>query len=245
MRNRYRREGIGAALAARVQPISGTAVDRWIVPTMKVPVTAFLRLDDPRHGIDTGKLRGTIELYDVDEVRSVTVAHGSVPLASEPSAALAFLLEGAPVWDFEVAGFRRSDVSLAGMSLTHGLAMMHPYRPGRIPVVFVHGTLSSPARWAEMANELLGDPEIASRYQLWFFVYNSGNPILQSAASLREALTTAVHEIDPDGKDPALREMVVIGHSQGGLLTKLMVVHSGDAFWSNVSELPSTRPRRA
>ena len=27
-----------------------------------------------------------------------------------------------------------------------------------IPVVFVHGTASSPARWAEMANELLGDP---------------------------------------------------------------------------------------
>jgi hypothetical protein len=45
-----------------------------------------------------------------------------------------------------------------------------------IPVVFVHGTASSPARWAEIVNELLGDPAIASRYQLWFFIYNSGKP---------------------------------------------------------------------
>ena len=46
----------------------------------------------------------------------------------------------------------------------------------------MHGTASSPARWAEMTNELLGDPRIASRYQFWFFIYNSGQPVLLSAA---------------------------------------------------------------
>jgi hypothetical protein len=39
-----------------------------------------------------------------------------------------------------------------------------------IPVALVHGTASSPARWAEMANELLGDPAIGSRYQIWLFI---------------------------------------------------------------------------
>jgi pimeloyl-ACP methyl ester carboxylesterase len=101
--------------------------------------------------------------------------------------------------------------------------------------VFVHGTLSSPARWAEMANELLGDPRIANRFQLWFFVYNSGAPVLASAAELRAALRNAVHDLDPDGKDPALRQMVIVGHSQGGLLAKAMVVSSGDAFWTGWS----------
>ncbi len=59
------------------------------------------------------------------------------------------------------------------------------------PVVFVHGTASSPARWAEMANELLGDPAIASHHQFWFFIYNSGNPLVLSAMRLRESLIAA------------------------------------------------------
>ncbi len=32
--------------------------------------------------------------------------------------------------------------------------------------------------------------------------------------------------------------MVVVGHSQGGLLTKTTAVHSGDAFWKNVTDRP-------
>jgi pimeloyl-ACP methyl ester carboxylesterase len=110
--------------------------------------------------------------------------------------------------------------------------------PDLIPVVFVHGTASSPARWAEMANELLGDPNIASHYQLWFFVYNSGNPIALSAMKLRESLSAAVRDVDPEGKDRALRQMVVIGHSQGGLLAKMTVVDSGSRFWDRRFKVP-------
>jgi triacylglycerol esterase/lipase EstA (alpha/beta hydrolase family) len=32
--------------------------------------------------------------------------------------------------------------------------------------------------------------------------------------------------------------MVVIGHSQGGLLTKLTAIHSGTRFWDNISKVP-------
>ena len=234
LRNRYRRSGAGVALAASIEPVKDGNTDPWVPPRWKVPVTAFLRLDDLAP--DLTRARGTLEFYDSDETRTITVASATVPLASDPSAALAYNLEGAPVWDFEIAGFRRSDLRLAGASKTHGLAFLSPYRPGRIPVVFVHGTLSSPARWAEMANELLGDPRIATRVQLWFFVYNSGTPLLASAAELRAALRQAVHDLDPDEEDPALRQMVLVGHSQGGLLAKAMVVSSGDAFWTAWSD---------
>jgi hypothetical protein len=55
---------------------------------------------------------------------------------------------------------------------------------------------------------------------------------------LRRALRSAVAELDPAGRDPALRRMVIVGHSQGGLLTRLMAVSSGTRFWENVSEVP-------
>ena len=105
-------------------------------------------------------------------------------------------------------------------------------------MVFVHGTASSIVRWAEMYNRLLADPEIRSRYQFWFFQYDSGNPIALSALRLREALTAAVARLDPEGKDPALRRMVLIGHSQGGLLVKMQVINSGDRIWNAVSRKP-------
>jgi triacylglycerol esterase/lipase EstA (alpha/beta hydrolase family) len=55
---------------------------------------------------------------------------------------------------------------------------------------------------------------------------------------LREALEETVARLDPEGRDPALRRMVVIGHSQGGLLTKCLVVEPGNALWANVSDEP-------
>ena len=238
LRNTYRKAGIGAVLSARVEPPANGTANRWIPPTAKVPVTAFVRFDDPRRAMSDGRLQGIVELYDEDETSLVQVGAYSVPLEADPSAALAYRLEGAPVWDFELAGFRRGDFSLPGNSDSSGLFMLHPYHPNLIPVVFVHGTASSPARWAEMANELLGDPAIASHYQLWFFIYNSGNPIVLSAMRFRESLQAVRKGVDPNGTDTALDRMVVIGHSQGGLLTKMMVVDSGDRFWSNVTSVP-------
>src|SRR5262249_20384475 len=71
-----------------------------------------------------------------------------------------------------------------------------------------------------------------------FFSYDSGAPIIYSSMLLREALEHAVAKLDPEGQDPALQHMVVMGHSQGGLLTKMTVVESGDAFWKNASDQP-------
>jgi hypothetical protein len=241
LRNTYRTPGIGAALSARVEPTSGSPASRWIPVTAKVPITAFVRFDNPRLAMSNGHLRGTVELYDDDRTAAVQIGSHSVPLESDSSAALAYRLEGSPVWDFELAGFRRGDLSFLGVGRSgdlNGLFMLHPYHPNMIPVVFVHGTASSPARWAEMANELLGDPAIASRYQIWFFIYNSGNPIALSAMRLRESLVAARKDVDPDGKDPALDKMVIIGHSQGGLLTKMTVVDSGTRFWDNFTKVP-------
>src|SRR6185503_3481618 len=64
------------------------------------------------------------------------------------------------------------------------------------------------------------------------------NPIAYSASLLRQSLENAVAQLDPEGKDPALRRMIVMGHSQGGLLTRMTVVDSGDAFWRNASSKP-------
>src|SRR5262249_23537168 len=151
----------------------------------------------------------------------------------ESTAALAYTLAEAPVWQQELKGLLQGTGVIDEKSR---LAALSPYKPGRMPVVLVHGTGSSAGRWADMVNEIDNDPRISEHFQFWLFSYNTGNPILYSAMLLRESLSTALERLDPEHKDPALRNMVVIGHSQGGLLTKLTAIESDNRFWDQFSK---------
>ena len=241
LRNRYRRAGIGAPLVAGLAKADvdrQVAGHRRIPRNVKVPVTAFLRFQNPRGSLANGWLAAKLEVYPADEFPYVEVAGRDWPLESEGSSALAYTLGESPWWSTEYASFFSAAVNpWADKGKRDGLLLVQPYRKGRIPLVLVHGTASSPGRWADLINELEIDDRIASRYQIWLYIYNSGNPIGYSAGILRHTLENAVAEFDPDGRDPALREMVVVGHSQGGLLTKLLVVDSGLSFWKEFTSL--------
>ena len=238
---RYRWPGIGAPLAALSRPIDASKPGRdMVAPRLQVPLTALLRIPDARRTLVEGKpLESRLELHLAWDGESVDIAGERVPLENEPSAALALTFTGVPIMEVEMLGFL-GRVSGAFKN-RQALVSTTPYRPGLVPVVFVHGTASSVVRWSEMYNRLLADPEIRSRYQFWFFQYDSGNPVALSALRLREALTAAVARLDPEGKDPALRRMVLIGHSQGGLLVKMQAISSGDRFWREVSATPLER----
>ena len=241
LRNRYRRPGIGAPLIAGLwkEDMSRMVAGHRRLPgNLKIPVTAFLRISNPRASVQSGQVSGTLEIYAADETMDVKVAGRDWPLEAEISSALAYTLGESSWWDFEYAGFFGSVNPWRDKGEKDGLVFVEPYRPGRIPVVLVHGTASSPGRWADLMNELEIDDRIAQRYQIWLYIYNSGNPIGYSAGIMRETLERAVRELDPNGTDPALHKMVIIGHSQGGLLTKLTVVDSGLAFWNLATKVP-------
>jgi pimeloyl-ACP methyl ester carboxylesterase len=240
--NRYRQAGIGAPLAASLvgtETAPGVGSNR-IPLRLKVPVTTFLRLEHPRAQLKSNVLHGQLELHAPDLVETVMIDGQPRPLEYEPTAALAYTLEGSQAYAFEFAGFLREALRnyIPQSRAQDGLFFLQPPSVDLIPVVLVHGTASSPARWAELINELEGDPRIRSRYQIWLFMYDTGNPVGYSGGRLRQALENVVHELDPEGKSPALQRMVVMGHSQGGLLTKLTAIESGARFWDNVSKTP-------
>jgi len=233
---RYRRPGIGAPLAAKASVDDPAHQGKeFAALNVKVPVTAVLLIDDPLHQLAQPQMQAKLKVYDGFSRPTVDIDNRQVPLEVEPTAALAYGLSGSKVWSWELWGFLLGD--MLGQERT-SLAFAQPYRPGRIPVVFVHGTASSPGRWADMLNVLSNAPNLADRYQYWFFFYETGNPIPYSAMRLREALTEAVHRLDPQGKDVALQQMVVIGHSQGGLLTKMTAIDSGTKLWDAFSRKP-------
>lgn len=235
---RYRRPGVGAPLAASTRPAEGApSAHDMVAARLRVPVTALLRVPRPREALVAGSpLRGKLDLHTAWEEDTTVVAGETVPLEMEPSAALALTFTDIPVGELELLMFLGKMTGLGEHAPS--LVATTPYRKGLVPVVFVHGTASSPVRWADMYNRLHADPELRARYQFWFFRYDSDAPIALSALGLRDALEAAVQALDPEGTDEALREMVLIGHSQGGLLVKMQAIDAGDRIWRSVSTKP-------
>ncbi len=112
------------------------------------------------------------------------------------------------------------------------------YDPQRIPVVFVHGLNSDPHIWHAAYEAIMRDEKLRANYQFWYFFYPTGLPVPTSAARLRASLDKARDFVDPEHDDPGMSRMVLVGHSMGGLLSRMQVIDSGDAFWNALFTVP-------
>ncbi len=108
LRNRYHTAGIGVPLAASLA--AGEASTKFVGSERlgartQVPVTALLRLEQARAGLVDGHLQGRVELYATDQTTTVRIDGREQPLESDPTAALAYQLEGSPIYAAEITGF--------------------------------------------------------------------------------------------------------------------------------------------
>ena len=246
--NRYQSHGLGVPLIAVCRSYEGEpAAARYYPAGLSFPVTAFLRPLPPQPGPlppqpgGAHRHQAVLELYDPLTSSETTVAGVQVPLESDVSTPLAYFLSN-PQFDLATVGLLRPDELLklrpGRDDPIMGLYMVQPYEPDKIPVLFVHGLWSSPMTWMEMFNDLRNSPEIRDHYQFWFYLYPTGQPFWQSAAQLRRDLAEARQTLDPQGREPALDQMVLVGHSMGGLVARLQTIHSRDDYWRAVSDRP-------
>ena len=236
--NNYRSDGIGAPLAAGLEPAPRLDNGLVLPVNLRIPTSAVLQVDDPRRQLTGSTLTARLALYSIYDTASIRIDGQTVPLEYDQTAVRALVAVEGKAWTRELSGLLNN--ALAGPNGTDNdnLFALEPHRHGRIPVVLVHGTASSPLRWADMVNDLLEDKAIRDHYEFWFFTYNTGNPIPISANVLRRALENAVKSLGGVQADPALGRMVVIGHSQGGLLTKLISMDTGTKLWDAISDKP-------
>jgi pimeloyl-ACP methyl ester carboxylesterase len=233
LQNQYRTYGLGVPLiGSRVAPQSDPGQGLY-PPGVCFPVTAFFRFEGNLADL-RGQHAGRLELYNPLTVQAIDVGGVTTPLETDLTTPLAYFLERASLEKYGFEGFLRPDK----VKSQAGVYLVEPYQPGKIPVLLVHGILSSPLTWAPMYNDLLADPRIREHYQFWFYLYPTANPYIVSAADLRDNLHNLRQRIDPQHKDAALENMVVVGHSMGGLVSHLLTTDSGDDFWHLVSERP-------
>jgi pimeloyl-ACP methyl ester carboxylesterase len=231
--NRHRTYGLGVPLIGTRDPAADTPEHGFHPVGLSFPATAFLHFDGDLEAVVDAKAR-RLEIVNSLTTSRLRVRQRTVPLETDLTTPLAYCLGQTDLESLGVLAFLRPD----SLGYNVGLHALQPYRPGKIPLVFVHGLLSSPATWAPMYNDLLADPVLRERYQFWVYFYATGNPYLVSAAKLRAELDSVRRRLDPEGTDPALNEMVFVGHSMGGLITRLLTTDSGEDFWRIVSPDP-------
>ncbi|HSJ02814.1 MAG TPA: hypothetical protein VK956_10195 [Verrucomicrobium sp.] len=174
-----------------------------------------------------------LQVHDPREEESVVLGGRRQPLYADFSAVSEYILiksKDKQVGMSGLAALRQSEKYLDKL----GLLSLEPPSSNRIPVIFVHGLMSRPLTWHNAFNELSADPVIRKNYQIYFFRYPSGVPVIYSSAKFRAQLVTLQNELHGVGNHRAEKHMVVIGHSMGGLVTKLQLQSSGDRIWISV-----------
>ncbi|QJE94545.1 esterase/lipase family protein [Luteolibacter luteus] len=166
----------------------------------------------------------TLELHDPLEEERLSIAGRNPPLAADFSSPGSLLLATDRTYRLGIIRL----LNPQKYSATARLSRLQKYDAGRTPVLFVHGLQDTPATWMPMYESLLQDAEIRKHYQFWVFSYPSGYPYPYSASLLRKELDGVAKAF------PGHKRIVIVGHSMGGIISRLMVTDAGDKIWRGV-----------
>ncbi len=121
----------------------------------------------------------------------------------------------------------------------NGIYLMEPYDPDRIPVLMIHGLRSNPEIWKPLTLRMMTDPVLHARFQVWHAFYPTGTPPFYAASRARERFRGVLALFDPDGDDLASREVALIGHSMGGIMSRALVTDAPQALWDVTFTVPA------
>ena len=229
LNNQYRREGIGAELVAVTDKrVINRHSDQKLwseTPFPAISVIARFPGENLQQVLSTHK----VEVLGFDPYRQthVEMPGGTVPLAAN-------FTSGYGLWLARSGFAKQSLMTLFGrgevLDSPH-VYLLQPYDPNRRIVVMLHGLASSPEAWINVANEILGDEYLRQNYQIWQVYYPTNIPIAFNNAEIRKALTQTLEHFDPDGTAPASQNMVLVGHSMGGVLARLLISNTEGKLW--------------
>lgn len=185
---------------------------------------------------DPGDADGAPRLVLVDPLRTdaLALAGHRYPLAADTSAFYAWGVRGSPLRRLGVWGLLGGDE----VGRRAGLYLLEDYDPDRRPIVMIHGLGSHPLTWARLSNAIWGDPALRARFQVWHVVHRTDAPLLIARRRVQDYLDHAWAVLDPGGDDRARTGLVLVGHSMGGVVARMLCVDSGDVLWNAAFAVP-------
>jgi pimeloyl-ACP methyl ester carboxylesterase len=214
--------GLGAPIAVVGRTESPHFRQQYKLRRIYAPITAIVRF--------SGR-KASLEFMDPLNAERITLNKQTFPLAADFDAPTALLIARERP---ERLGLSRV-MNPEAYADTAMLTRLQQFDPARTPVIFVHGLQETGASWAPMIDSLRHDPCIRKHYQFWFFSYPSGYPYPYAAALFRQDLD-GIKRAFPNHK-----RIVLIGHSMGGMICRLMVTDAGDKIWRQFFATPPAR----
>ena len=160
-----------------------------------------------------------IHLYNPYQTETVNILNDNYPLAANFSA-------GYGMWlaenQLDSVGYlnlitRQPDARLPK------LFMLEPYDPDKRVIIMLHGLASSPATWVNLTNDILNDDKLRDNYQVWQIFYPTNLPILENRYQIQQLINTTYEQTDPTGQNRASKNSVIISHSMGALIARMML----------------------
>jgi len=221
---RTTREGIGAPIVAVERETSPNWRQKLAPSRIFRTVTTVAQFQGRRC---------VLEFFDPLDTETVSFYGRTVPLAADFTVPLAVMLQETDPAKHELSRVLNPEK----YAQTATIERLQPFNPNKTVVLVIHGLKDSQATWTPMINKLRGDPVIRKHYQFWFYSYPTGYPFPYSAAILREELDEVEKQF------PKLKPMVVIGHSMGGCISRLLLTDSGNELWMKIfGRLPDEVP---
>jgi pimeloyl-ACP methyl ester carboxylesterase len=214
--------GIGAPLVAVARSENLQFRQQYKLLRVYAPVTAVIRFSGQN---------AELEFVDPMKTDRIELNKRTFPLAADFSAPTAMLIARERP---ERLGLSRV-MNPQKYAETARVCQLQQYDPNRTPVIFVHGLQETGASWTPMINNLRDDPWIRKHYQFWFFSYPSGYPYPYSAALFRRDLD-GINRAFPNHK-----RIVLIGHSMGGMICRLMITDAGVKIWHDYFSTPPAK----
>ncbi|RDS83528.1 alpha/beta hydrolase [Dyella monticola] len=223
---RYHHAGFGVPLVAFALPCSDRAICRLYPPEgVFRPATLWLEAASGTGAYDDMPV---LVLQNPVLQPEHTAGTNRYELAEDASAPYAQLLERTRLKRLAWWGM----IGGAEVGKRSGLFLLDDYDPNKIPIIMIHGVAGSPLIWARLSNAIMGDPELHRRYQIWHIVYQSNAPLLVERYRVQHYIDEAWSVLDPSNQAPARRGVVLIGHSMGGVIARLLCAQSTPAVWS-------------
>ena len=239
IRSIYRRDGLGADLViatdAGARGIGEMPTSSLTAPYSEMPyrpVTAIIAFAGSTLEEVLHTQEATLLGYDPYQHETLDVHDIPVPLAANFTSAYGLWLARS---DFSTQALRNV-LGKSGSLDAPYVYLTQPFDPDRQVIVMLHGLASSPEAWINVANEVMGDEELRKRYQVWQVYYPTNAPLAYNHATIRAALAATFRRFDPEGTAAASRDIVVIGHSMGGVLSRLLVSSSDSVLLDAVKE---------
>lgn len=229
-----REAGLGVPMIGYRKPREreGIQPEEFFPPRWKFAISAVARSGVPENPSAGESI--TIELVDPLENDQVQLGLNAWPLARDLTTPVVHLLSHSGYRNKARKGLFRPQL----LTDEEGVTLVHPYRPGRIPFILIHGMGCSPRIMADIVNSVHADPVLRQKYQVMIVYYTTGDTVLQDAMVIRNAFHQMRNYYDPNRADSAWDRSVVLGHSLGGPIARVLTSHSDNA----IEEMLFTRP---